>query len=123
MSTEKKIRVWRVSKESTAGIEVTDKSVVIAGSRNNFIAAHENGITVMGKAINFATSSENQRHGGMFVKMNDFVKMVPTTITTPMPDQIPWPPFGLASSLMKDLPFFLGMLTAGAVATQILKDV
>lgn len=121
MSSDRRVKVWRVSKESTAGMEVSENTAVMAGSRSNFVAAHQSGITIVGKSINFGVSSENQRHGGMFVKMNDFTQMIPTTLTTPMPGQIPWPPFGLASSLLKDLPFFLGMLTVGTIASKTLE--
>ena len=123
MSSDRRVRVWRVSKESKAGMEVTENAAIIAGDRNNFVAAHQSGVTLMGKSINFGCSSENQRHGGFFVRMNDFVQMVPTTLVTPMPAQIPWPPFGLASSIIKDLPLFLAMLGTGAVATPVLRNI
>lgn len=119
MAGDRKVKVWRVSPTSTAGVEITEGAVVVAGSRTNFISAHSAGITMMGKSINFGVPSENQRHGGMFIKMNDFLQMVPTTIVTPVPNQIPFPPFGLASSMLSNMPFFVAMLAAGAVASTL----
>jgi hypothetical protein len=113
--SENKIQVWRVSKSATAAIEIGEKTVIMAGSRANFIAASDVGIALMGESISFGTLSEKQRHAAMFVKRNDFSQMVPTTLVTPMPDNMPWPPFGLASSIMKDLPFFVAMVVATTV--------
>jgi hypothetical protein len=42
--------------------------------------------------------------------MNDIVKMIPTTLVTPMPGQIPFPPLALITGIMKDMPFFIAML-------------
>lgn len=114
--SDRRVKVWRVSKESKAAIEISENSALLAGSRSNFVAAHQAGVTIMGKSINFAVPSENQRHGGLFIRMNDFLQMIPTTIVTPVPNQIPYPPFALASSMMQDLPFFLAMLSVGVVA-------
>lgn len=120
MAGDRKVRVWRVSKNSSAGIEITDNSAVVAGSRANFIAAHGAGITLMGKSISFGVPSENIREGGMFVRLNDFVQMIPSTLVTPMPNHIPYPPFGLATAMLGDLPFFMGMLSAGPIASTLI---
>jgi len=42
--------------------------------------------------------------------MNDFVQLIPQTVVTPIPNQIPFPPLGFATSIARDLPFFLAML-------------
>lgn len=105
-----KIKVWKANKDSLAGFMVTESSVVMAGSKSNFIAIDNTGIALGGKSISFNTASENQRHGGFFVKMNDFVQMIPKTIVTPIPSQIPFPPLGMITQVAKDLPFFFAML-------------
>lgn len=117
--SDRRVQVWRISRESPAAIEVTENTALLAGSRANFVAASGAGVTIVGKSVNFGVLSENQRHGGLFIRMNDFLQMVPTTIVTPVPNQIPFPPFGLASSMLSDLPFFLAMLSAGAVASTL----
>ena len=107
----KHIKVWKATNKSNAGFMVTEKAAVMAGDKSNFIVASGGtGVAISGKSISFMTTSENQRHGGLFIKMNDLVQMVPKTIVTPMPSQIPFPPFGLVGSVIKDLPFFLAML-------------
>lgn len=114
MSESKYIRVWKVSKRSSAGVMLTERSASLIGNKSNFVAADNTGVSIIGNSINFGVLSENQRHGGFFVKMNDFVQMVPTTIVTPTPNQIPFPPTGLISSVAKDMPFFTAM-AAGAL--------
>lgn len=113
MSEAKYIRIWKVSKRSTAGVMITERSASLIGNKNNFVAADETGVSIIGSSINFGVLSENQRHGGFFVKMNDFVQMIPTTLVTPVPNQIPFPPLGLINSVMKDMPFFMAMAAGG----------
>lgn len=118
--SDRRVQVWRISKDSPAGIEVSENTAILAGSRANFVAATSAGVTIMGKSINFGVPSENQRHGGMFIRMNDFLQMIPSTLVTPTPNQIPFPPFAIASTMLADLPFFTGMLTSGAVASTLI---
>jgi len=105
----KNIKIWKATRNSNAGFMVTERSAFMIGTRNNFIVAADTGVSIAGKSISFNTTSENIRAGGLFVQMNDFVRMVPQTLVTPMPTQIPFPPFGMVTSVMKDLPFFLAM--------------
>jgi hypothetical protein len=110
-STRKNIKIWIADSSSSAGMMITPEAAFLVGSRTNFVAVNNTGISLMGKSISFGVPSENQRHGGMFIKMNDFTKMIPTTLATPMPDQIPWPPLGMVDKILKDLPFFMAMLS------------
>lgn len=103
-------KIWKAHKDALAGFMVTDSAVVMAGSKSNFIAIDNTGIALGGKGISFNTTSENQRHGGFFVKMNDFAQMVPKTIVTQIPSQVPFPPLGMTTQVLKDLPFFLAMM-------------
>ena len=109
MSDKRKVKVWRASKTSQTAFTVEEGSAKMVGSRTNFIAADKEGVAISGN-ISFVTISENIRRGGLFLELNDFVRMIPTTIVTPMPSQIPWPPLGMITSLAKDLPIFLSLL-------------
>ena len=108
------IKTWRVE-GAKAGMMVTSEGAFMVGSEKNFIAVTGKGISLMGKSIAFGTTSENIRHGGLWVEMNDFLRMIPQTIVTPIPSQIPWPPLGFATSLVRDVPFFIA-IAAGSVA-------
>ena len=113
MALEDKIKVWRVSPESPAGVQIGEKEAYLVGNRTNFVAVSDSGVVLSGgKGVSIATTSENVRRAGLFIEMNDFVKMVPTTLVTPMPTQVPFPPLGLVSSVMKDMPFFLAMMNS-----------
>lgn len=104
------IRVWRVHKDAPAGVMVAEKSALLVGSRRNFVAAGRSGVVISGDGISLNTSSENIRKGGLFIEMNDIVKMIPTTLVTPMPAQVPFPPLAMASAITKDMPFFQAAL-------------
>ena len=110
MSSHKDIRIWRVSKDSTAGVEIGPTHALMAANRNNFFVATEIGLGLAGNSVSFMLPSEKIRHGGFFIRQNDFLQMIPSTIVTPNPNQIPFPPFGLVSSIIKDMPAFLGLL-------------
>lgn len=108
--SSKTVKIWKASKTSNAGMMITEKSAFLIGGRNNFVAVGDTGVAVVGKSIAFSTTSENLRQGGLWVQMNDFVRMVPQSVVTPMPSQIPFPPIGLVTSVMKDLPFFFALM-------------
>jgi len=109
--SQKHVKVWRATKKSPAGVQVEEKTAYLIGNRDNFVAASDTGVVISGgKGITFNTSSENIRKGGLFIEMNDFVQMIPTSVVTPMPGQIPFPPLALISSVMKDMPFFMALM-------------
>lgn len=110
MSSKKNVKIWTAVDNAKAGFMVTPSASFMVGSKTNFIVADKTGITLAGKGISFGTTSENIRTGGLFVGMNDFVKMIPSTIVTPIPKQIPFPPLALVTNTLKDLPMFLAML-------------
>lgn len=109
MAEKANFKIWRATKDSAAGFMVTPNSAVMAGSKDAFIAATKNGIALSGP-ISLIATGEQIRQGGLFVKMNDFVKMIPSTIVTPIPDQIPFPPVALMTSVAKSLPFIIAMM-------------
>lgn len=110
---EKNIKVWRATPQSPAGFQVEEKVAYVVGNRTNFIAVGQAGVVLSGgSGVSFNTTSENVRRGGLFIEMNDLVKMIPTTLVTPMPGQIPFPPLAIVTSILKDMPFFVAMLNA-----------
>lgn len=114
MPSNKNVKIWRATKHAPAGVMVDQNVAALIGSQKNFVVAHNVGVTIAGKSTTILTPSENVRRGGFFVEMNDFVKLVPSTLVTPMPQQVPFPPLGIISSVMRDMPFFLAMI-GGAV--------
>lgn len=108
MASEQKIRIWRASSDSNTGFMVTEDAVFMVGTKSNFIAIDANGTNIAGP-ISLMSSSDQIRQGGLFVQMNDFIKMIPGTIMTPIPSQIPFPPIALISSFAESMPFLLAM--------------
>ncbi len=108
LESKSNFKVWKASRESAAGFMVTPDTAVMAGSPKNFIAINSTGTHISGP-VSFITSSDMIRKGGLFVEMNDFIRMVPSTIVTPIPPQIPIPPIALFSNVAKTMPFVLAM--------------
>ena len=106
----KNIKIWKATNKSNAGMMVTERAAFLIGTSKNFVVASDKGVGIAGKSISFMTTSENIRQGGLWIQMNDFAKMIPSTLISPLPYQIPFPPAGLITSVAKDLPFFLAML-------------
>lgn len=102
-------KIWKASKDSKAGFMVTPDTAVMAGSKSAFFAASKEGCFISGP-ISFITTGEQTRRAGLFVGMNDFVKMLPSNIMMPIPDLIPVPPVALFSSMALSLPFMIAML-------------
>lgn len=109
-ASEKNFKIWKATPDASAGVQVTPEASQLIGSKYNFVAATGNGISLMGKSITIGTTSENVRTGGLFIKMNDFVRMIPQTMVTPVPSQVPFPPLGMVLALVIDLPFFIAMM-------------
>jgi len=114
MSTTKNFKIW-TAVPGGPGVMATEQEAYLIGSKTNFVAASSAGVAVMGKSITMGTTGENIRQGGLFVGMNDFIRMIPSTIVTPIPPQIPFPPLGMISTVMKDLPFFIAMMVGSMV--------
>lgn len=109
LESQSTFKVWKSSSDSAAGFMVTPDTAVMAGSPKNFIAIDSNATHIAGP-VSIVTSSEQIRQGGLFIQMNDFVRMVPSTIVTPIPPQVPIPPIALFASIAKQMPFVLAML-------------
>lgn len=109
-----KIKVFRVEK---SGVMVTEKAAFLVGNSKNFVVASGDGVNLTGKSLSLSMTSEQIRQGGLFIQMNDFVRMVPQTIVTPIPSQIPFPPLGMITGILKDMPFFIAAVAGGAAIT------
>ena len=111
--SEKRFKIWSATESSQAGAMVTEKEAFLVGTPKNFVVASDSGIGLMGKSVTFGTTSENIRSGGMFLKMNNFVRMIPSTFATPIPPEIPFPPIALFTSVIKDMPFVFALMFGG----------
>jgi len=108
-ASKKDYKIWKASRESDAGFMITPETAIMAGSKSAFIAIDKKGTHISGP-VSFITTGENIRTAGLFVGMNDFVKMVPSTIVTPIPSQLPIPPIGMFTSVALSLPFLMAFL-------------
>ena len=114
MASKDQVRIWQAVKDGPA-MQVDQNAAYMIGNKSNFIAASKDGISIMGNSITLGVSGEQIRQGGLFVGQNDFVRMVPSTITTPIPPQMPMPPLGMIKSIKKDLPFFMAMVVGASI--------
>lgn len=107
--TKTTTKVWKASRTSKAGMFVTETSAAIIGDSNNLVAVDGRGVTIFG-AISLGAEASNIRRGGLFIGLNDFTDMIPSTIVTPIPKQIPFPPITSIASMVKDISFFASLL-------------
>lgn len=102
-------RTYRANQNAPAGVMLTETSALIIGDDRHLIAVDDRGTTIKGP-ISFVADAMGIRTGGLFVGLNDFLNMIPSTIVSPIPKQIPFPPiFGLVN-LTKDVAFFASLL-------------
>jgi len=90
-------------------IVIDDKSIKIRGNDKNFIVVDDRGITFKGP-ISMIADSMSIRKGGLFVGINDFLEMLPSTIISPIPKQIPFPPMFMMQNIVMDLAFFMALM-------------
>jgi len=105
----KTTKVWKSTKNSPSAMEIGEESAKLVGSEDNLIVADGRGITIMGP-LSLVTDAHNIRRGGLFVGMNDFTDMIPSTIVTPLPKQIPLPPVHGVLGIAQDVAFFQAFL-------------
>jgi hypothetical protein len=105
----KKTKIWKATQDSKAGMMVTPDSAYMIANDKNFIVTGPTGTTIAGP-LNLMTTSENIRSGGLFIQMNDFVKMIPGTIVTPIPQEIPFPPVAMFAYVVLMLPSLLALV-------------
>jgi formylmethanofuran dehydrogenase subunit C len=102
-------RAWKANRDSVAGIFLDDQKVIIAGDNKHFLAADNRGITIKGP-ISFASMSNEQRSGGLFVGRGEFIDMIPATIVTLNPRKTPFPPITGIADVVADVAFFMMLL-------------
>ncbi len=108
-TTPRTTKIWKASKKSSAGMMITENSALIVANPYNLIAVNEYGVTLVGN-ISIVADAHNIRRGGLFVGINDFTDMIPSTILTPLPKQIPFPPINGLTNIAKDVAFFKSLL-------------
>jgi hypothetical protein len=102
-------KVWRATSKSNAGMMVTPDSAFVIADDQNFLAVTGDGLVASGP-FSFATTSENIRVGGFFIKMPDFSQMIPSTTVTPLPSQIPFPPVSFLVTIAQSLPTLIALM-------------
>ena len=102
-------KIWKTDPGASAGLYVTAKEAYLVGNSKNFVAANDVGIQLCGPVTTLCMG-EQIRQGGIFVRMPDFIQMIPQTIVTPIPNQIPFPPIAFPLAILSGLAFFIAML-------------
>lgn len=109
MGNDKNVKVWKASRTAGAGVVVFEDSAQLIGSKDAAVIADNKGVSVVGP-ISMVSDAANIRRGGLFIGLNDFLDMIPSTIVTPIPKQIPMAPIVGIQGLTKDVAFFLALL-------------
>ena len=102
-------RVFRATNKSKSAILLSEESVSLIGDNRHFIVADERGLTFKGPS-SFVSFSNDMRYGGLFVGQSELLQMIPSTIVSPIPHRLPFPPvFGLVN-IARDVSFFAALL-------------
>src|SRR6185436_16490520 len=99
-------KVWKTSRTATSSIVINEESALVIGTKDNLVAVNEHGTTISGP-ISLATDAKSVRRGGLFVGLNDFTDMIPSTMVTPIPKQLPIPPLQGLIGIANDVGFFM----------------
>jgi len=102
-------RVFKASRDSKAGLKLTEGSAILAGDDRHLIGVDNRGITLKGP-ISIVADAMNIRRGGLFVGLNDFLNCIPSTMFTPIPQNIPMPPISGLVNIGKDVAYFVAHL-------------
>jgi hypothetical protein len=90
-------RIMKASPESESGVEVTEQSVRVSGSRNNLLYVDESGVWIAGP-ISILAETQNIRVSTGFTLARPYDLMIPSTAVSPSPAIIPDSPVaGFAS--------------------------
>jgi hypothetical protein len=108
MTVKKDYKVWRATNTSKAGFVATPDTVKMLATPDKFIAIDNNGLSINGP-LSINSTSEQIRQGGLFTQMPDFVRMIPPTIMTPIPSQMPFPPLAFAAGIVLMIPVLLAL--------------
>jgi len=102
-------RVIKASKSAQAAVVLESDAVKIMGTEDNFIAVDKTGVYIKGP-LSLVGDGPGIRRAGLFVQMPDLVRMMPSTLFTPFPSQIPLPPIKGIVNITRDLAFFTALL-------------
>lgn len=111
------VKIWKASRQAQAEMVVSEDSALVSGDANHYIKVNQRGTTIYG-AVSIVAGTESIKTGGVFGQLPNTAKMIPSTMVSPVPDQIPMPPIGIANDIAKDVAYFLailpGFLTGGS---------
>ena len=102
-------KVWRATRTASAGFQITEDSAALVGNKEHFVLANDKGVYVSGP-FSMIADAASIRRGGLFTGVNDFLDMIPSTILTPNPKNVPFPPIFVLTKLTQDLSYFLSFL-------------
>ena len=109
MPSPKTAKVWKALPEAPSGVQVTEEYSALVGNKEHFVLSDNRGNYLHGPTTIIADAA-NRRVGGLWTEGNDFMAMLPSTITTPGPRQLPFPPMFIFSQLASDLAYFMAFL-------------
>jgi hypothetical protein len=109
MPTSDTTKIFKASENAKSGLELSETSAALIGDKKSAVIADENGVFIKGK-ISIIAPKEQIRTGGLFVGLPDLLSMVPSTLISPIPQQIPMPPMHGLTNLQLDVAFFLSLL-------------
>lgn len=102
-------KTWKSSLNAPAGVQITESTAALVGDKDHFIAANNKGTIVNGNFSVVATA-ESRRYAGLWVHTNDFTRMIPSTIASPQPMQIPVPPIYFLTDIANTMAHFASFL-------------
>ena len=102
-------KVFRSTDVSKASLKIEDEAISIIGDSRHFVTADTRGVTVRGP-VSMVNDGLDRRRAGIFVEMSDIVRMIPSTIITPLPPTFPSPPTFALINIARDVAFFAALL-------------
>ena len=103
------VKIWKVNRKAKAEMVVSEDAALVSGDETHYIKVNARGTTIYGP-VSIVAGTESIRTGGVFAQLPNLVKMTPSTMVSPIPDQIPVPPLHIAADLAKDVAYFLSIL-------------
>ena len=102
-------KVYRSSTAAKAGLWVTDTKAALVGDEKNFIIADNQGLWLKGSQ-SWIGLSHNIRVAGFWTLLPDALRMMPSTIVSPLPVQRPDPPTTAIARLAEDSAYFMAIM-------------
>jgi len=105
---KKEQRAIKVRDEGETGIFMNEGEIVIKAKKDSYIAINKDGVYLRGGLSKVAMGGD-ERSAGLFLKMPDFVSLLPSTIVTPIPKELPIPPLGGIGKIVAIAALFTGL--------------